>query len=83
MLSPLLSALLQIALQAALAKAQLAETAHRISERNAVEIVLKLIELKKVQVRQKRAMRRRAEWSCSELGLTRGDSRAVVCFCLS
>jgi hypothetical protein len=43
--------LVQIALQAALAKAQSAETAHRVSERNAVEIVLKLIELKKVQVR--------------------------------
>ena len=42
----------QYALQAALAKAQLAETAHRISERNAVEIVLKLMEMKKVQVRQ-------------------------------
>ncbi len=42
--------LFQIALQAALAKAQLADTAHRISERNAVEVVLKLIELKKVQV---------------------------------
>jgi len=38
------------ALQAALAKAQLADTAHRISERNAVEIVLKLMELKKVQL---------------------------------
>jgi len=42
----------QYALQAALAKAQLADTHHRISERNAVEIVLKLLELKKVQVRQ-------------------------------
>jgi hypothetical protein len=41
----------QYALQAALAKAQLADTHHRISERNAVEIVLKLLELKKVQVR--------------------------------
>jgi len=44
-------AVVQIALQAALAKAQLADTAHRISERTAVEIVLKLIELKKVPVR--------------------------------
>jgi hypothetical protein len=43
----------QYALQAALAKAQLADTHHRISERNAVEIVLKLLELKKVQVRQR------------------------------
>ncbi len=40
----------QLALQKQLAAAQMADSAHRISERNAVEIILKLIESKKVEV---------------------------------